>query len=250
MFFKRPKQQSWDELPEEVRDRLTMLDVPGIEDEERLNVLSWVTSKYPGYLPAQLNRALTLLSLGRTDEAEKLSRSLVKTYPKEIGPVAGLAMVLAERGNLQEAEALASRALAEGYRWSPCLGIIGQAREARGDLDGATEAYLAAYELTPHAWNHLQRYCELKRRPYHPPTGEVPDFITQDQLQDLIETIDGSGECDNTLRVSKSWAGSHGVDVIDLYQFLNGYGGFCDCEVCLNVSQVLLSDDDDEEDDA
>jgi hypothetical protein len=50
-------------------------------------------------------------------------------------------------------------------------------------------------------------------------------------------------------RFSKRWALTNGLDFVDLYQYLNANGGFCDCEVCMNVS-TLLGDDgswDDEE---
>ena len=242
MFSLRRKQQTWDDLPSQVQDQLTMLEIPGIEPAQRLAVLQWVASKYPRYLLAQLNLALALLSSGRQAEAEKLSRLLAKSYPDEKGPIAGLALVLAEAGKLGEAETLALEAINSGYRWSPCLGVVAQACEARGDLEGAANAHLGAYELTPHSWNHLERYCAIKNRPFHAPVDDdPPEVINHDQLADLISSVSTTAGCDNTLSGAKAWALHNGVDPVALYQFLNAHSGFCDCEIGLNVSALLNS---------
>jgi hypothetical protein len=44
--------------------------------------------------------------------------------------------------------------------------------------------------------------------------------------------------------LSDEWAKKNSIDSIALYQFLNAYSAFCDCEVCLNVEQEMLSDKD------
>lgn len=240
IFSLRRKQQTWDDLPSQVQDQLRMLEI--LEDAQKLAVLQRVASKYPRFLPAQLKLALVLMSHGRRAEAEKLSRSLAKSYPDEKGPIATLALVLADAGKLDEAEALALQAFNSGYRWIPCLGVVAQACEARGDLEGAANAHLGAYELTPHSWNHLERFCAIKNRPFHPPVEDHPPaVISQDQLADLISSVSSTAGCDNTLSGAKAWALRNSVDPIDLYQFLNAHGGFCDCEIHLNVSALLYS---------
>jgi len=49
--------------------------------------------------------------------------------------------------------------------------------------------------------------------------------------------------CDHTFRFTEQWADKNGIDVIDLYQFLNAHGGFCDCEVCFNVEGALFDEE-------
>lgn len=41
--------------------------------------------------------------------------------------------------------------------------------------------------------------------------------------------------CDNTLRAAQSWATQAGLDWNAVQAGLQGRGGFCDCEVLLNV---------------
>jgi len=45
--------------------------------------------------------------------------------------------------------------------------------------------------------------------------------------------------CDHTLRFSETWAQEKGLDVIEVFQFLNGHGGFCDCEVIVSVEMSV-----------
>lgn len=41
--------------------------------------------------------------------------------------------------------------------------------------------------------------------------------------------------CDNTLRHTRVWLAEHGKDVDACAEWLEGEGGECDCEVCMNV---------------
>jgi Protein of unknown function (DUF2695) len=70
-----------------------------------------------------------------------------------------------------------------------------------------------------------------------PGTSQLP--IDQDQCRSLFrylnETIALQG-CDNTLHHAQSWAEAHGVPWGRLARALRGLGGFCDCEVLMNVS--------------
>jgi tetratricopeptide (TPR) repeat protein len=249
MFRFKRKVERHENLPRQVQDDLADTELATAEDAEP--VWRRVARKYPDYVPGRLNFAATLLQLGRIVEAEEEYRRAAADHPQEVGARAGLATVLAAKGEFDEAERLAAQALAEGYDWAPCQEVIAQARLARGDQDGAAEAYLTAYEMSPHGWDSLQRYCELKGRSFTAPTASPPvePCITSAQLIDLMNFIESAASspdehggrpgCDHTLRFSKLWAQRNGVDFVDLYQYLNAHGGFCDCEVCLNVSNVL-----------
>ncbi len=240
---------SFEELPVETQDALAELWLPGVSAEEQLEVLREVTASHPNFLPAQLNLAVALADQGEIAAAEAHYRRLRDEYPEEAGATAGLSTVLAQQDRLEEAEPLAREALARGYTWPPCHEVIAQALAARGERNAAAAEYLLAYELAPHGWDNLEHYCALTDRPYTPPTEEVPASIDRNQLADLLEFIDttahtpdAEGEmpgCEHTLRFSRQWAEAQGVDVIALYQFLNGHGGFCDCEVCFNVANLL-----------
>jgi hypothetical protein len=43
--------------------------------------------------------------------------------------------------------------------------------------------------------------------------------------------------CDNTLHHAEGWARAHGVAWGRLSRSLRGLGGFCDCEVGMNVAE-------------
>ena len=58
------------------------------------------------------------------------------------------------------------------------------------------------------------------------------------QLESLLDYVDatvGSEGCDHTRRATDAWATLHGVDLERLHEGLEEYGGFCDCEVVMNV---------------
>ncbi len=70
--------------------------------------------------------------------------------------------------------------------------------------------------------------------------------FTKEQLQGLLEYLnrtvferDGEGtvrlKCDNALRKTEQFLRPLGVWSDDVREWLGDYGGFCDCEVALNV---------------
>ena len=63
--------------------------------------------------------------------------------------------------------------------------------------------------------------------------------ISHDQSVSLFryldETIALQG-CDNTLHHAQAWAEAHKVSWARLSRALRGLGGFCDCEVLMNVA--------------
>jgi len=251
------KVERFGDLPPSVRNELTELNIPGVTLEHNEQVLRRLVRSYPDCIPVRLNLASTLLELGQVAEAERNYQIVADSHPAEMGAIAGLATVLAQKQDFVKAEVLAKRALAGDYRWSPCYEVIAQASLARGDREGAANAHLAAYEMSPHGWNSLKAYCELTGRRFESPLDNAAELITLVQLRQLIDFIEHAARspeeygrvpgCDHTLRFSKRWAALNGVDFVDLYQYLNANGGFCDCEVCMNVSSLL--DDEDWEDD-
>ncbi len=62
--------------------------------------------------------------------------------------------------------------------------------------------------------------------------------ITSIQIENLKTYIDkkfDSSSCDHSLRFAKEWADSNKFDFNDLIDILEENGGFCDCEVIMNL---------------
>jgi hypothetical protein len=66
--------------------------------------------------------------------------------------------------------------------------------------------------------------------------------LTIAALDALITHVDEfvrSHGCDHSLRHARAFMTDHELDEDKVVHWLNGQGGFCDCEVVLNVSQTL-----------
>ncbi len=62
--------------------------------------------------------------------------------------------------------------------------------------------------------------------------------LDRGQLESLLEHVDASvlaEGCDHARRATDAWAATWGVDLERLHVGLEEYGGYCDCEVVLNV---------------
>src|SRR5262245_4120523 len=60
------------------------------------------------------------------------------------------------------------------------------------------------------------------------------------RVEHLISFVDRqvrTGGCDHTLRFTEEWARQESVDWDDLLDILEANGGFCDCEVVLNLPE-------------
>jgi hypothetical protein len=55
-------------------------------------------------------------------------------------------------------------------------------------------------------------------------------------LMSYVETMLSLQGCDNTLHHAEAWARAHGVAWGRLGRSLRGSGGFCDCEVGMNLA--------------
>lgn len=58
------------------------------------------------------------------------------------------------------------------------------------------------------------------------------------QLRALLDHVDAAvalNGCDNTRAAADDWAGHEGMDFERLHEGLAEYGGFCDCEIAMNV---------------
>ena len=74
---------------------------------------------------------------------------------------------------------------------------------------------------------------------YTPPTPMLIDTVAPDVFYGLCahlnEVLTDESPCDNSLSRSIAWLKENGHDV-DIYErFLTSNGGFCDCEVLMNV---------------
>ncbi|SNS71591.1 Protein of unknown function [Geodermatophilus saharensis] len=61
-----------------------------------------------------------------------------------------------------------------------------------------------------------------------------------DALREHVEALLGDGGCDQTRRATDAWAASHGVALDRLHEGLEEFGGFCDCEVVMNVDPAVV----------
>ena len=58
------------------------------------------------------------------------------------------------------------------------------------------------------------------------------------QLESLLRYVEVAVQadgCDHTREAADAWALREGVDLVLLHRGLDEYGGFCDCEVVMNV---------------
>jgi Protein of unknown function (DUF2695) len=72
--------------------------------------------------------------------------------------------------------------------------------------------------------------------------------ISRELYRSLLNYIDemlAMQGCDNTLSHSQTWARAHGVGWAQLSRGLRSLGGFCDCEIGMN----MVSSDSDPDDD-
>ena len=63
--------------------------------------------------------------------------------------------------------------------------------------------------------------------------------VTPAQAAELFATVEAAVTatgCDNTLRTAQRWAADRGLRWSRLRTELEGYGGFCDCEILFNVA--------------
>jgi hypothetical protein len=69
-------------------------------------------------------------------------------------------------------------------------------------------------------------------------------------LLNYVEEMLAMQGCDNTLAHAQTWARAHGVAWSRLGPTLRSLGGFCDCEIAMNIAQEYDDPDDgwDEED--
>jgi len=61
--------------------------------------------------------------------------------------------------------------------------------------------------------------------------------IPQQDLRDLFNHLDraGASRCDHTLRETIEFLQKRGLDIERIVPWLREHGGYCDCEVILNV---------------
>ena len=62
-----------------------------------------------------------------------------------------------------------------------------------------------------------------------------PDTV--ESLRDFVDARVRSDGCDHSRRFTNLWANENGVDFGELEDVLDNHGGFCDCEVVLNLPE-------------
>jgi hypothetical protein len=81
-------------------------------------------------------------------------------------------------------------------------------------------------------------------RPYRLP-------IDRDRFRSLLRYVDEMCSlqgCDNTLQHAQTWARANGVSWSGLSRGLRSLGGFCDCEIGMNVTEINVSEEEPDED--
>ena len=64
--------------------------------------------------------------------------------------------------------------------------------------------------------------------------AELP--ASKDELRELIDSVDGRLDaCDHTMRHTLYFVRQRGLDEQRVVAWLNQFGGYCDCEVVMNV---------------
>lgn len=69
--------------------------------------------------------------------------------------------------------------------------------------------------------------------------------ICLDELNQLFDALDAEllrTSCDNTLLLTEQWLARHGHDTTTVVMWLQRHGGYCDCEVLLNVEHKVTGD--------
>ncbi|MGY1697683.1 MULTISPECIES: DUF2695 domain-containing protein [unclassified Geodermatophilus] len=66
------------------------------------------------------------------------------------------------------------------------------------------------------------------------------DRAQLDALREHVEALLGDDGCDQTRRATDAWAASHGIALDRLHEGLEEFGGFCDCEVVMNVDPAVV----------
>src|SRR5262245_10900853 len=65
-------------------------------------------------------------------------------------------------------------------------------------------------------------------------------LLTRRQVEDLcsfVESRIAADGCDHTPRFAREWATTAAIDWDDLLDLLEEHGGYCDCEVTMNLPQ-------------
>ena len=61
------------------------------------------------------------------------------------------------------------------------------------------------------------------------------DRVQLDALLDRVDAAVVANGCDHTLAATDAWAVEQGIGLERLHEGLEEYGGYCDCEVVMNV---------------
>lgn len=100
-------------------------------------------------IAASLQEAERFRRAGRAAEAERACRELLRTYPKASAALNYLALLVRDRGALDEAADLLHRALEASPRDAPLHNNLGNLKRRMGDLAGAESSLRSAIAFQP-----------------------------------------------------------------------------------------------------
>lgn len=81
---------------------------------------------------------------------------------------------------------------------------------------------------------------EVRERERHAALRALPLPIVE--LQAMFEALDAElpvTVCDHSRRLTHAWLVARGHDPASVFPWLDGHGGYCDCEVLANVPDEL-----------
>lgn len=89
--------------------------------------------------------------------------------------------------------------------------------------------------VTVRAGEYAQSMSNRRSLPASPLTR-----VALAQLFEALERELSRCNCDNTLRLTAQWLSDHDHDIASAYLWLRRLGGYCDCEVLLNVEPKIF----------
>lgn len=95
-------------------------------------------------------------------------------------------------------------------------------------------------EYDEQAWVTSVRQDALAYAPFDAPSPAAESSVASADLRRLVDHLErllSSQQCDNSLTHTRRWARREGLSVRAVVAAVEGRGGFCDCEVVLNVTE-------------
>jgi tetratricopeptide (TPR) repeat protein len=251
---------SYDDLPPKVQAKLDSLyqacDFKRYGDA--VGGLTKIVDKYPNYIHGAFVLGMALRESRQPARAAERFAEAAKVAPRDPRVLLGLAWSRLDAKDIKGSRRFAARALpkAEPLYRGEVVAALAMADEADGKIDQAAERYLEAYEVgTKLRW--LKAHCRLAgieygldgegtavrwpmslrvRRQLYASVSRDLNVAARAKDPEIADEDALIAGCDSTAGLTARWAKSAGIDRARLYQALASRGGFCDCEVLMNVA--------------